>query len=203
MSELGYSKTELNDRVDNRGEWFREWDASASFIYRPPNWYWVGMVFSAIWIVGYLLIYPSVPLLTTHWKGLGVPGGCQPWSAICEMRETERGLDAVRGGYLNKIRVSPVEELANDLALGAFIKRAAKVPFAENCAACHGTHGAGIAALPNFAPALNDEIWLYGGSVQAIERSIKRAEVHPFGMAIRTDEVRAKMLAVYVYKKMW
>jgi len=38
--------------------------------------------------------------------------------------------------------------------------------FADNCAACHGEQGEGMIELG--APALNDQIWLYGGDRDAI-----------------------------------
>ena len=38
--------------------------------------------------------------------------------------------------------------------------------FADNCAACHGAGGEGMPAMG--APALNDAIWLYGGSEAAV-----------------------------------
>ena len=44
--------------------------------------------------------------------------------------------------------------------------------FAENCAACHGDAGQGNKEVG--APALNDAIWLYGGSLQQIEAQVTR-----------------------------
>ncbi|MBA4164246.1 MAG: cytochrome-c oxidase, cbb3-type subunit III [Erythrobacter sp.] len=70
--------------------------------------------------------------------------------------------------------------------------------FADNCAACHGPAGAGDRALG--APALNDAIWLYGGTQQDIVRQISapRHGVMPAWEG-RLDPVTIKMLAAYVH----
>jgi len=43
--------------------------------------------------------------------------------------------------------------------------------FLDNCAACHGDMGEGIRDFG--APALNDAIWLYGGSPETIEETVR------------------------------
>jgi cytochrome c oxidase cbb3-type subunit III len=72
--------------------------------------------------------------------------------------------------------------------------------FAENCAACHGDAGAGIPAMG--APALNDAIWLYGGSQAAVTKQIlaPRHGVMPAWQG-RLDPVTIKMLAAYVHSR--
>ena len=49
-----------------------------------------------------------------------------------------------------------------------------KVVFAEQCAACHGEDGKGLAELGG--PNLTDQIWLYGGSREQIIAQIGSAE---------------------------
>lgn len=187
-------------REDLRGEWYREYDPYSVFAPRPPRLYWLGMAVSAVWVVAYLLIYPSIPLVfaQTHWKGIGMPGGCQPWTAICEMQQAEYKLNAVRGRYLDKLRVIPVADLAEDQEMVEFVSRAGRVVFADSCAGCHGQLGTGIAKFPSLAPALNDTVWLHGGDVQSIQTSIRNPSVHPAGLIRRNDETATKILAVFV-----
>ena len=70
--------------------------------------------------------------------------------------------------------------------------------FAENCAACHGDDGKGNQEFG--APNLTDEIWLYGGKLADIEKSIEtgRGGVMPY-WAGRLDPVTIKMLTAYVH----
>ena len=68
---------------------------------------------------------------------------------------------------------------------------------AAGCWDCHGHDAGGDAAIG--APALTDAVWLYGGSHDAIARSIAggRAGLSPaFGRALTAAEIRA--VAVYV-----
>lgn len=187
-------------RYDNRGEWFREWDPWVSTIYVPPRWYWLGMVLSALWMAAYLLVYPSIPLVNGHWQGLGVPGGCRPWTAICEMQQGEAVVNGMRGRYLDKIQQISVEEILADKELSEFVFRAGKVRFGEYCAACHGNNGRGTVGFADIAPVLNDDVWLHGGWVNSIKQSIQNPRFHPAGLIRRNDESHTKILAVYVYK---
>jgi cytochrome c oxidase cbb3-type subunit 3 len=70
--------------------------------------------------------------------------------------------------------------------------------FAEQCAACHGEQGEGIQELG--APSLADQIWLYGGSAEAIAKQIHAPQqgVMP-AWAGRLDEQTIKILTVYVH----
>lgn len=70
--------------------------------------------------------------------------------------------------------------------------------FAENCASCHGDQGQGMQEMG--APKLNDAIWLYGGSKDAISQQIaapRMGEMPSWGQ--RLDDVTVRMLAVYVH----
>ncbi|WP_114965413.1 cytochrome-c oxidase, cbb3-type subunit III [Alkalilacustris brevis] len=71
--------------------------------------------------------------------------------------------------------------------------------FQMQCAACHGADGAGDHALG--APALNNQVWLYGGDRASIRESIwySRAGVMPaFDGRLREAEIRA--VSVYVHQ---
>ena len=78
-----------------------------------------------------------------------------------------------------------------DLAAGATL-------YTDNCEACHGPEGTGIAELG--APNLADPIWLYGGDRASVIESISnsRAGVMP-AWVDRLSPVTIKELAVYVH----
>ena len=70
--------------------------------------------------------------------------------------------------------------------------------FEEQCVACHKEGGKGNQELG--APNLSDGIWLYGGSRDAIYRSIFYARNGSMpAWSGRLDEATMKMLAVYVH----
>ena len=70
--------------------------------------------------------------------------------------------------------------------------------FAEQCASCHGEQGAGIQQLG--APALDDAIWLYGGTKEEIVAQIyaPRHGVMPAWTG-RLEPETLKILATYVH----
>ena len=70
--------------------------------------------------------------------------------------------------------------------------------FETNCSACHGVTGEGGRDFG--APRLNDAIWLYGGSKDAIKRQITRPRMGVMpAFATKLDPETLRMLAVYVH----
>lgn len=187
------------ERVDNRGEWFHEW-SNIGYYNQPPLIYWILLKLSAVWIIIYLLVYPSIPWFGTHWPGLGVPGGCRPWTAICEMHQDEAVLNNVRAKYLNKIAREPVDVLLQDAELSEFIHRVNRVKFSENCAGCHGVNGRGREAMPHHGLKLDVAELAHGSSVQQIHLSLINPAFHPAGMIRRMDETTQKTYEIYVFK---
>lgn len=70
--------------------------------------------------------------------------------------------------------------------------------YVEQCAACHGDQGEGVPELG--APALNDAIWLYGNSKEAIVAQVSspRQGVMPAWTG-RLDPDTIKIVTVYVH----
>ncbi len=71
--------------------------------------------------------------------------------------------------------------------------------FEINCASCHGDGGEGDYFIG--APALNNQVWLYGGTPEAIRESIyySRFGVMP-GFAGRLREAEIRAVAAYVHQ---
>ena len=70
--------------------------------------------------------------------------------------------------------------------------------YADNCAACHGEMGEGLAELGG--PSFTDPIWLYGGTLDAIKLQINQPKhgVMP-AWGTRLGDTVVKQLAVYVH----
>jgi len=115
-----------------------------------------------------------------------------------------RANDMPAFGALEMLTASEVEDVADYvLSLGggggdaAAVERGAVV-FADQCTACHGEDGGGIAELG--APSLNDAIWLYGGERADIVQSITKGRAGMMPAWIdRLDAPTIKMLAIYVH----
>lgn len=70
--------------------------------------------------------------------------------------------------------------------------------FLDNCAACHGDNGAGDTNVG--APALNNGIWLYGGTEADIRATVTNAHfgIMP-GFTNRLPEAQIRAVAIYVH----
>ncbi len=65
------------------------------------------------------------------------------------------------------------------------------------CASCHGADGKGSTVIG--APNLTDDIWLYGGSAEAIRRSITEGRHGQMPAHQWLGEDKIRLLAAYVY----
>jgi cytochrome c oxidase cbb3-type subunit 3 len=70
--------------------------------------------------------------------------------------------------------------------------------FQALCTACHGQDAKGTQALG--APNLTDDVWLYGGSFEAVTHSIRtgRAGMMPAHKDLLSDD-KIHLIAAYVY----
>lgn len=159
------------------------WDDDlADLVNQPPKWWMLGLTASAIWVVVYWLMYPSIPVAIGgyHFNGIGLPGSGK-WSAIKEMETDQKEVDAVRSKYENKLKDMTPAAILADSELTEYVTRSGKVLFSDNCAACHGQNGVGTIQKGGkfamreqglMAPMLNDDDWLYGGTIDKIYETI-------------------------------
>ncbi len=139
------------------------WDDNlAELLNEPPKWWMIGFWASIAMVVIYFLVYPSIPLVNSHFKGL------TGWTSIKEYKEDLQAIEQVRAKYENRLQGMSAAAILADDELTEYVVRSAKVLFGDKCAACHGTGGAGN---PNF-PVLVDDDWLYGGKIENIVQSI-------------------------------
>ena len=69
--------------------------------------------------------------------------------------------------------------------------------FLMYCSACHGANGAGQPALG--APALNDDVWLYGGTAAAVRESIAKGRTGTMpAFGTRLDAAEIKLLTAWL-----
>ena len=101
-------------------------------------------------------------------------------------------------GAIEGERLNALTSHVLSLSGGGEANAAGAQTFSENCALCHGPSGEGSRILG--APALNDAIWLYGGSRSEVTAQIlapRMGQMPAWGG--RLDPVTIKMLAAYVH----
>ena len=156
-----------------------EWDGIKELNNPAPRW-WLGVfVITVIWSIGYWVVYPAWPTLSGDGERGGTTGNTG-WTQYSQLAESQAEIMARRAAYLDRFDASAFEEIQADSGLYAFALAGGASAFKDNCATCHGTGGAGASGYPN----LNDDDWLWGGTVSAIEETIK------FGIRSSHDETR-------------
>ncbi len=142
----------------------------------PPLWWMLSFYASFIMVIFYALYYPTIPL--TDEMG-GFTKGVSGWTAYNEYQDDYKVLkDWRKAKFADKeeqIASMSVADILKDDELKSYAVATSKMLFGDYCAACHGAGGAGD-PISNF-PVLADDDWLWGGSIQAIEASIKNGRI--------------------------
>lgn len=140
-----------------------EWDGIKELTNPPPKWWMISFYISAAWVVVYLVLYPTIPLINGSTEGL------LGWTSVKEYKESVAKYDAMRQPYIEKLEKMSAQEILADPEMLNFANSYTKALFGDNCAACHGANGQGRTGM---FPVLNDDDWLYGGTVATVAETI-------------------------------
>lgn len=150
------------DAFSGRETTGHEWDGLKELNNPLPKWWlytlYATIVFGVVWMV----LYPSIPYVVGHTRGL------LGYSTRAGVEADVKGLVAQRSAYMDKIAATPIEQVKTDPQLLEMATTAGRIAFANNCAPCHGSGGEGRAGYPNLA----DDVWLWGGTLADIEKTI-------------------------------
>ena len=139
-----------------------EWDGIQELNNPLPRW-WVWTFYATIvWAIGYTILYPAWPLLSENTKGVL---GYTNRAALTEEMTAATAAQAV---FVQKIAAMPLDGILADPELTQFATAGGAAAFKVNCSPCHGSGAAGGPGYPN----LNDDDWLWGGDVEAINQTI-------------------------------
>lgn len=140
-----------------------EWDGIKELNTPLPRWWLWTFYATIIWSVGYWILMPAWPLISDYTGGLL---GYTNRAALAERMEDVR---AGQAQYREAIAAAPLEEVAADPQLLQFALAGGASAFAVNCSQCHGQGAGGFTGYPN----LNDDAWLWGGTLEAIEQTLR------------------------------
>lgn len=140
-----------------------EWDGIEEYNNPLPRW-WLWVFFATIaWSIGYWIFMPAWPLVSDYSRG--VLGYSQRASVANDIAEARRAQNV----YMERLAATPINDVQADPELFAFAVSGGRSAFAVNCSQCHGSGAAGAKGYPN----LNDDEWLWGGTLAEIERTIR------------------------------
>ncbi len=140
-----------------------EWDGIREYDRPLPRW-WLWVFYATIvWAFAYWIVMPAWPLLDGYTKGvLGYSQRRHMAAQVEAARQAQKGLET-------QILVQSLDDIQNTPRLLEFALAGGRSAFAVNCSQCHGQGAEGAKGYPN----LNDDDWLWGGTLAQIEKTIQ------------------------------
>lgn len=139
-----------------------EWDGLTELNQPLPRW-WLWIFYATIvFALGYWVVYPSWPLISS------ATGGVLGWHSRTAVEADLAALAAQRGPMAAELGRTPINDVTANAGLFDFTLAYGEAAFGDNCAPCHGAGGGGAAGYPN----LIDDDWLWGGTIDAIHQTI-------------------------------
>jgi cytochrome c oxidase cbb3-type subunit 3 len=140
-----------------------EWDGVRELNTPLPRWWLWLFYITIVWSIGYWILYPAWPLLTTYTSGI------RNWNSRAAIAEDLAALQAQRAAMTGRIAATPLAGILTDQAMLDFARAQGRAAFADNCAPCHGAGGGGSRGYAN----LNDDDWIWGGKIEDIAQTIR------------------------------
>jgi cytochrome c oxidase cbb3-type subunit 3 len=139
-----------------------EWDGIRELNNPMPRW-WLWTFYGTIaWALGYVILYPAWPLVTSATPGL---------LGYSSRGELDQDLDRVaqeRAEMMQAVRDASLPEIIADEKLRTFAVAGGMAAYRINCSQCHGSGAQGAPGYPN----LNDDDWVWGGDIETIHQTI-------------------------------
>jgi cytochrome c oxidase cbb3-type subunit III len=158
-----------------------EWDGIEEYNNPLPRWWLWTFYATVVFAIGYCIVYPAVPLIDRATAGLW------NWSSRGQLAADQAAAKAARAGTELKLASLTVDQIAQDPALMRTAVEGGRAAFKVNCVQCHGSGAAGSPGYPN----LNDNDWIWGGSLPAIRTTIENGIRHPGNDATRMSQMPA------------
>lgn len=158
-----------------------EWDGIEELDTPLPRWWLWTFYLTIVFAIGYVIAYPAWPMIDR------ATAGVLGWSSRGDLAKDMSAADMARAGVREQLARVPIERLPEDSALMQQAVAGGAAAFRVNCVQCHGSGAAGSQELGY--PNLNDDDWLWGGDLKAIEYTL----VHGIRQA-GDDETRTSVM---------
>ncbi len=148
------------DTVSGQDTTGHEWDGLKELNTPLPKWWLYTFYATIVWALVWVVVYPSVPF----WRGTS------GWIAREAIVGEVEAANARNAPMMARLREATPAQIAADPEMRAFALAGGRVAFANNCAGCHGAGGQGA---QGGYPTLADDDWIWGGSLEAIQQTIR------------------------------
>lgn len=139
------------------------WDNDLRELNKPlPKWWLYVFYACCVWAFGYWMVYPAWPTLTDYTKGYF--GYSQRDAVTKEVAAAKAAQETYRQGIAN----TAITDIKGKEDLFQFALAGGAAAFGDNCSGCHGRGAQGATGYPN----LNDDDWIWGGTLEQVEHTI-------------------------------
>ena len=158
-----------------------EWDGIEELDTPMPRWWVLTFWACIVWAIGYVIVYPAIPML--H----GATTGLWNWSSRGELAREMTAEAKRRAPITAALAAIPIDRLEADPKLLQAAVEGGRAAFKVHCIQCHGSGAAGSKGYPN----LNDDDWLWGGDLQAINYTLTHGVRNPDHKETRFSQMPA------------
>jgi cytochrome c oxidase cbb3-type subunit 3 len=158
-----------------------EWDGIEELDTPMPRWWLWTFYATILFAIGYVILYPAWPLID------GATPGTTGWTSRGQLDEQIAARNAELAPVRAAIERTPVERLTDNRVLFQQAVEGGRAAFRMHCTQCHGSGAAGSPGYPN----LNDDDWLWGGDLRAIEFTIINGARNPDHPQTRLSQMPA------------
>ncbi|HET7492969.1 MAG TPA: cytochrome-c oxidase, cbb3-type subunit III [Bradyrhizobium sp.] len=151
------------DHVSGKTTTGHEWDGIKELNTPLPRWWLLTFYATILWAFGYWIVYPAWPLVSSYTTGV------LHYSSRADVAVELANLEKIRGEKMAALGSASLSDIEKDPALLALARGRGKTVFGDNCAPCHGSGATGAKGYPN----LNDDDWLWGGTLDQIMQTIQ------------------------------
>lgn len=142
-----------------------EWDGIEELNTPLPRWWLWTFYLTIVFAVVYMILYPAWPLVDRATTGV------LNWSSRGAVAADLNEADQSRQAFRAELAEVEVADLRADEDLFRRAVAGGEAAFKVHCSQCHGSQAAGSQNLGY--PNLNDDDWLWGGSLEDIHYSIE------------------------------
>lgn len=169
------------DEVSGTETTGHEWDGIKELNTPLPRWWLWTFYATIIWAVGYMIAYPAWPLISSATPGL------LGYSSRADLATSVASAQADQAVFTDQIAATEVSDIVANDELARFARAGGESAFKVNCSQCHGSGAQGFEGFPN----LNDDEWIWGGSVDEIYLTIMHGVRHEPDFDTRFNEMPA------------
>lgn len=146
-----------------------EWDGIKELNNPLPRW-WLWTFYGCIvFALGYTVVFPAWPMLSSATTGL------LGYSSRADLDADLAAAKAAQGDMLEAVTTTPVADILKDDGLARFARAGGQSLYKVYCSQCHGTGATGSTGYPN----LNDDEWVWGGTIEQIYATITHGARSP------------------------